>query len=803
MWKSVALAILRYKYILFALLLSLTAFFGWHASKVKLGYEFARAIPTDNPKYLAYERFKKVFGEGGGLMVIGVQTDRFFEASFFNDYTQLQRDIRKIQGMEGILSVPAAVNLVRAEESEKLQALPIFKDTVLTQQQIDSGKAVFFNIPFYQRLLFNPETKSWLMAVTTNNELFNSPQRTAVIDRVIKLAEAFEAKHKVDLRMSGLPLIRTIVSDRIKNEMRFFLIGSVLLSALILLVFFRSLSAMLLSLAVVGIGVIWSVGFLHLMGYKLSILTALIPPLIIVIGIPNCIYFLNKFHTSYKETGDKRSAMIDMVSKMGVVTLFCNITAAIGFAVFGLTRSAILKEFGIVAGTNILALFFISLFLIPAVLSMLPDPKTRHMRYLNNPRLQRWLGRLERWSLNHRKLIYGITAVVLVISVLGMLRLKSVGYIVDDVPKEDKIYTDLRFFEQNFGGVMPLEIVVDTKRKYGVTRNLQNMVKIDSLVQYLDSRTYIGKPLTLTEGLKFAKQAFFEGDSTFYTMPGENDLLALRPYLSQSNDSADAGANATGKGFTKLVSSFMDSDRQQARISVTMQDVGSEQLPFILDSIQRRAEEIFNRDSIEAVTASATEKAEHSDDSLWGKRKFEIELTGGSVTFLEGTRFIISGLKESILWAFLLITLCMLYLFRSFRILLCSLIPNLIPLVITAGVMGWAGVPLKPSTVLIFSVALGIAIDITIRFLVNYKQQLKGNGDDIKRTVIETIHSTGLSIIYTSIVLTAGFVIFCFSGFGGTQALGWLTSVTLITATIANLVLLPALLLTFFNKKLK
>ena len=806
MWKSVAVAILRYKYVLFALLLALTAFFGYHASKVKLGYEFARAIPTDNPKYMAFERFKKVFGENGGLMVIGVQTDKFFDASFFNDYVQLQRDIKKIKGMESILSVPASVNLLRAEESERLQALPIFEDTVLTQQQIDSGKAIFLNIPFYKGLLFNAETNSWLMAVTTNNAIFNSAQRTAVIDSVLKLTTAFEAKQKVDLRMSGLPLIRTILSDRIKNEMRYFLIGSVLLSALILLIFFRSLSAMLLSLAVVGIGVVWSVGFLQLMGYSLSILTALIPPLIVVIGVPNCIYFLNKFHTSYKDTGDKRLAMIDMVSKMGVVTLFCNITAAIGFAVFGLTRSAILKEFGIVAGTNILALFFISLFLIPAVLSLLPSPKPRHMQYLHSPRLHRWLSRLEKWSLNHRRLIYAVTAVVLVVSVIGIFRLRSVGYIVDDVPKEDLVYTDLRFFEQNFGGVMPLEIVVDTKKKYGVTRNLQNLVKIDSLVQYLESRPYIGKPLTLTEGLKFAKQAFFEGDSTFYAMPGENDLLALRPYLAQNNDSDTTNAaspTSAGKGFTKLVSSFMDKDRQQARISVTMQDVGSEQLPFILDSIQQRAEKIFNRDSIDALTASAAEKAEHRDDSLWGKRKFDIELTGGSVTFLEGTRFIINGLKESIFWAFLLITICMLYLFRSFRILLCSLIPNLIPLVITAGVMGWAGVPLKPSTVLVFSVALGIAIDITIRFLVNYKQQLKGNDGDVKRTVIETIHSTGLSIIYTSIVLIAGFVIFCFSGFGGTQALGWLTSLTLITATIANLVLLPALLLGFFHKNVK
>jgi hypothetical protein len=801
MWKSIAVAVLRYKYILLVLLFLATAFFGYHASQVKLGYDFARAIPTDNPKYLAFERFKKTFGDNGGLLVIAAQTNRFFDSAFFNDFVQLQRDLKGVRGIEGILSAPGAVNLVRAESSERLQALPIFTDGLLTQAQIDSGRTVLLNIPFYRGLLFNLQTNTWMMAATVNNNLFNSPERTQIIDKVLSLTGAFEKKHNIELHMSGLPLIRTILSDRIKDEMKFFLIGSVLLSALILLLFFRSVGAMLLSLAVVGIGVVWSVGFLHLMGYKISLLTALIPPLVVVIGIPNCIYFLNKFHTSYKETGDKREAIIQMVSKMGIVTLFCNIAAAIGFAVFALTKSAILKEFGAVAGVNILALFFISLFLIPAVLSMQPAPKPRHMRYLENHRLQQLLAKVERWSVHHRKLIFGITAVVLALAIVGITRLKSVGYIVDDVPKNDKIYTDLKFFEENFGGVMPLEIVVDTKKKQGVTRNLQNLVKIDSLVQYLSSQNYIGKPLTLTEGLKFARQAFFEGDSNFYSMPGENDLLALRPYLSQNAANADSGTGAGKKGFTRLMSSFMDEDKQQARISVTMKDVGSERLPFLLDSIQTRAEAIFNRDSIAALTATPEEKEANKDDSLWGKRRYDVELTGASVTFLEGSRFIINGLKESVFWAFLLIALCMLYLFRSLRILLCSLIPNVIPLIITAGLMGWTGVPLKPSTVLVFSVALGIAIDITIRFLVNYKQQLKDKDASVQRTVISTIYATGLSIIYTSIVLTAGFVIFCFSGFGGTQALGWLTSVTLITATIANLVLLPALLLAMYRAK--
>jgi predicted RND superfamily exporter protein len=245
--------------------------------------------------------------------------------------------------------------------------------------------------------------------------------------------------------------------------------------------------------------------------------------------------------------------------------------------------------------------------------------------------------------------------------------LQSVGYIVDDLPKRDKLYTDLKFFETNFRGVMPLEILVDTKKKYGVSRNLNNLLRIDSLAQYLASKPYIGKPLSVAEGLKFAKQAFFEGDSTNYAMPAEYDLPALAQYLSMKGGGSDSNANS----FTKLVASFMDSTRQQARISVSMEDVGSERLALILDSVQQRANQLFDT------------------------TKYQVSLTGSSVTFLEGSRFIINGLKESIFWAFLLIAACMLYLFRSGRILLCSLLPNVIPLAITAGVMGWAGVPLK------------------------------------------------------------------------------------------------------------
>ena len=744
----------------------------YKAKDLQLNYEFANAIPTDHPKFKAYQEFRKKFGEDGSLLVIGIQTDKLFEEKIFNDYARLVNDVKKVQGVETVISAATAINLIKDSASEKLSSQVIFANRPLSKEEIDSSKSVFYNLPFYRGLLYNPESNAWLLGVNINKGVLASKKREITVAQITSLSDAFGKKHSLETHLSGLPLIRTVLAKRIADEMKWFLVISVILSAIILLLFFRSVSSMLLSITVVGIGVAWSLGSMVLMGYKITLLTALIPPLVVVIGIPNCIYFLNKFHVSYNETGDKAKALVKMVDRMGIVTLFCNITAAIGFAVFFLTRSQILKEFGAVAGFNIMALFFISLILIPSVLSFLPPPKSRHTRYLENARLRRWLDRLERWSLNHRKLIYGITGAVLIAAVFGIMRLESNGFIVDDLPKTDKIYTDLKFFEKNFKGVMPLEIIIDTKKKRGVTRNLNNLLKIDSLSQFLAAMPEIGKPLNITEGLKFAKQAFFEGDTLNYSAPTEFDMIPLKPYLEFQ---ADSGTKENS--FGKIFSSFIDSNKQEARISVSMRDVGSYRLPQILDTIQRKA------------------------DSIFDKANYNVQLTGASVTFVEGSTFIINGLKESIMWAFGLIALCMMYLFRSFRILLCSLIPNVIPLIITAGVMGWLGVRIKPSTVLIFSVALGIAIDVTIRFLVNYKQELPRNNYNMKQTVIETIHGTGISIIYTSLVLIAGFIIFCFSGFGGTQSLGWLTSLTLITATLTNLVLLPSLLITFIRKK--
>lgn len=780
MWSTLARFVIQHRNKFLLLLIGVTAIMGYFASQVKLSYDFAKAIPADNQKLIEYKEFKKHFGEDGNMIVIGVQTDHFFRLDHFKAYQQLSQHMQHVRCVEEVLAVPSAVYLQKDSLTEKLVSVKIFSTQYNDQLQLDSAAALFRSFPFYRSMLYNPSTGAYLMAVRVNKDSINSPARVRIVNDIQTALDGYQRQFpQVSTHVSGLPLIRTMVAERIQKEMKYFLIGSLLLSIIILLLLFRSLSTTLISMLVVIIGVIWATAMIHICGYKITLLTALIPSLVVVIGIPNCIYFINKYHYNYvnsteiNEEKRKQQALIDMVSKMGVVTLFCNITAAIGLGVFATTSSAILKEFGWVAGISIMLIFVISFILLPAILSHMKVPGKNQLRYLQTQWIDRFLSKVETWVFHHQKSILTVTGAMLILAAIGVSRLKTVAFIVDDLPKEDKVFTDLKFFEKNFGGIMPLEIQVDTKQRRGVKRKgLTIFEQMDSLSTFIAAQPEMNRPLCVSEALKFATQSFNDNDSSQYRMPTMEEAAFIKDNLMTKGQQKPGSA-------AQLMNAFVDTSGRYTRISISMADVGTEKLPTLLGKIERKANQYFDTTS------------------------YKVTLTGTSITFLEGSRYIINGLKESIFWAFLLIAICMLYLFKSFRILLCSLLPNLIPLFVTAGIMGWVGVPLKPSTVLVFSVALGIAIDITIRFLINYRQILPHMKNDVKLAVKATVHQTGLSIIYTSLVLVAGFVIFCGSSFGGTFALGWLTSVTLLTATLTNIIFLPVLLLLLSQSNLK
>lgn len=758
MFEFFARFILRNRITLLVVIAVITAFYSWQASKVELSYEFAKILPDTDSTYIEYDHFKKQFGEDGTVMFIGIQDTDFYRLDKFNAWCDLGNQIKKVDGIEAVVSVARLLNIVRNDSTHQFDIKPMVSNNFTTQAQVDSIKAQIESLPFYNNFVFNKATHAHIMAVTFDKKKLNSKSRIDIVDDIKTEADAFAVKNKVDLHYSGMPYIRTAISGKIVHEMKLFLILSIIVCSIILVLFFRSLVIMFFSLVVVLVGVTWSIGSIALLGYKITALIGLIPPLIVVIGIPNCILLLNKYHTEYNRHGNQGLALTRMIQRIGLTTFLANVTTSIGFFVFYFTGSKLLVEFGIVAALNVMTTYLISLVLIPIVFSYLSPPKATQTKHLDAPRLNRVLEIIDFWVHNHYRKVFVVVTAITVISLVGMYKIKTIGFVVDDLPAKDPIYTDMKFFESNFHGVLPLEFSIDTKKPNGVF-NITTLHKINKLEKTLAGYPEFSKPISIVDAIKFSNQAFNYGNEKAYVLP----LSAL-----QLGDIA--GYLGDKKNNQGLFKSFIDSTKQFTRVSVQMADVGSVRMKALIADLKPRV------------------------DSIFPNSEYKTVITGNSLNFLKGNDYLATNLIESLFLAIFLITIIMFVLFMSPRMILLSIIPSVIPLIITAGLMGFFDIHLKPSTILIFSIAFGIASDQTIYFLTKYRQEMK-HSSTISNAVTITIRETGVSMIYTSIILFSGFLIFAASQFGGTSSLGKLISITLLVAMLSNLILLPSFLI--------
>ena len=758
MLETLARIILRQRVFLLIALLVITAFLAYRATFVKLSYESAKILPASDSSYHEYLKFKEKFGEDGTVMVIGFQSPDIFRLNVFNDWYRLTNVIKKIEGIQEVISIARCYHLVRNDSLQRLDLKPLLTQEPTSQSEVDSLKEKLSRLPFYEGLLFNKKANVTLMAITLDQNKLNTKSRIETVAQVKDAADQFAAKNNITLHYSGLPYIRTAVSQKILGEMKLFVALALLITTFILFIFFRSHYAVLFPMIVVICGVIWSFGTLDLFGFKITILTSLIPPLIVVIGIPNCILLLNKYQQEFNKHGNKIKALSITIRRIGVTTFFANVTTAIGFFVFYFTRSEVLQEFGIIAALNVMLTYLISLILIPIVFSFLPAPSSRQVRHLESKIVNFILEKIDRWIHFYRWRIYAFVALTLVISSYGASKITTNGYVVDDLPKKNVIYADLKFFEEHFQGVLPFEITIDTKKRGGALA-LSTLYKINRLQKMIAGYREFSKPVSIAEGIKFSYQGLNDNETRFYVLPNVEEMARLSGYAT------------TVKEKEHLFHSIIDSAKQVTRISFQVADIGSIQMKKLLGEIKPRV------------------------DSLFDPQVYRVKMTGNSIIFLKNNDYLLINLKESVLLAIILIGAVMFLLFISFRMIIISLVPSLIPLLITAGMMGFFGIPLKPSTILIFSIAFGIASDGTMYFLTKYRQELRHQGGSISKTVSKTIRETGVSMIYTAVILFCGFFIFTASGFGGTSALGVLISLTLLIAMCSNLIFLPTLLL--------
>jgi predicted RND superfamily exporter protein len=760
MWTAFARIILRNRLAILIVTGIITLFMAYLAFKVELTYNGTRILPADDSTYIEYENFKTQFGEDGAVMAIGIQSDKLFQKDIFNAWYDLGQNISKIEGVKSMLSITQIQDLTKDTTEQTFKFKKILSKRPGSQAAVDSIKDKIYSLPFYDGLLLNRKSNVTVMLLTLDRKIVDSKNRLALVTKITDKGDEFGQSIGTEVHYSGLPYIRTINTKRISSELILFSLLSILITAIVLFVIFRSVKAILIPMVVVFLSLIWSVGTVVLFGYKLSALTGLIPPLIIIIGIPNCIFITNIFHREFVNHGNKIKAIARVIVRMGMALFLTNFNTALGFATFTFTQSKILSEFGVVSSINVMLVFIFSIVHVPILFSYVDAPPPKHTKHLD----YKWMATLVKrimWTITHHRIaIYVVTAALVIVSVWGMTKMKTTGAVTDDIPKRDKVYQDLIFLEDNFHGVLPFEVVIETKQKKGIVK-YSTIKKIDELQTVLADYPEFSRAVSIVEILKYAKQAYYNGDPDQYALPDRDELNFIFDYIPKGKD---------GKK-DELTKPFIDSLQQKTRVSVQVADIGSTDMKILLENVRPRIDSIFPKD------------------------KYKVTLTGTSLVFVKGTDYLVDNLLWSLLAAIILISGLMAFMFSSFRMVLISIVPNLIPLVLTAGIMGFMDISLRISTILVFNIAYGIAIDSAIHFFSVYGHELKKNTQDIKLSVEESLKETGFSIMYTSIILLFGFSIFMLSNFGGTQALGMLICITLFTSIFTNLLVLPSLLL--------
>ena len=759
-WPKTARIILRNRIIILCLVAGITIFLAMQWENMRFSNSQANLLPDDHPVNLEYQEFLNQFGEEGNAVVFAIRDSALFTPENFNRWNKLSKQLEAFPEVDFVLSTDNLKELVKDTVEQKFVMRPMIEKSPDSREEVNRITQRLFNeLPFYENLIYNKESGTVRTVMYLDKDIVNtSVRKDFILQDLGRLIENFEEDTNLDVRISGMPYVRTMNSQNIIDEIGKFILAALGVTSLIFFFFFRSFRATFISMCVVIIGVMWAFGVLGLLQYEITVLTALIPPLIIVIGIPNCIFLINKYQQEVKKHGNQALSLQRVISKIGNATLMTNITTASGFATFIITDSKLLKEFGIVASINIIGIFILSLLIIPIVYSFLSLPKTRHLKHLNKRWIDAFVNWMENIVRNKRIAVYIVSICLLVVSIIGIYQIDISGSPIEDMPKKAEFFEDIRFFENEFDGIMPVEIVVDTKNPKGVMKPA-NLRRMDQLGEVIAEIPELSPSLSVVNLVKYSKQAFYNGIPKYYQLPTSQENTFIMDVARKSSDESN------------LLDSFVDSTGQVARMTTYMRDVKTSRMEQIEERLLENITKIFPEE------------------------RYSVYMTGSALLFLKGTKYLVKNLVMSLALAIGLIALFMAYLFRSFRMIVISLIPNLLPLIVTAGIMGFIGVPIKPSTILVFSIAFGISVDDTIHFLAKYRQELEAKKWQIKKSVYAALRETGVSMFYTSIVLFFGFSVFIISNFGGTVALGALVSATLLFAMLANLILLPSLLL--------
>ncbi|NND72625.1 MAG: MMPL family transporter [Rhodothermales bacterium] len=751
LWTRSTNWILDHPRVILVAIVAITIVLGYFSTTVETDHRAGHFLATDSEVVQNFNKFNEEFGANQTILYIVFPDQDPTSRAFLSKMDSVTSLVGTFDGVEHVLSLSNAPYPVRVGDSVVTKTM---FDPLATEEL---NRQTIRDQTFLRGLLLSNDGSDGAMIVDIEESFNESPERVELVNRIESLTGSVFG----NVALAGIPYLRTQYAQRVTAEAPFFTVAALLVSLGLLFITFRARRAVTLPTIIVALGITWTVGLIALFNHKMNIVTSVLPALLVIIGMANAIHLTTKFFDRYRLLGRRREAIIQTMNIVGLATFLTSVTTAVGFAALMLSGSQLLSVFGQYAAMGIMLLYAISITIIPLVFSRLKPPSHKDQRLATHQGLTRLFDFLALWTRRFSKTIIFGSVCILALSILGVSRISSDIFVFADFYDDDPLVRNLDIYESGFGGILPMEIIIESKTE-GKFRSINEIRKLSRLQETIVRHDAIGRTLSAADLVKWTTQAYFGGNPRAYRMPTSYELPFIQDAVSGLT------GNTTGGSLSSLPRMF-DSTLTSARVFAGVYDIGTSNMNALLDSVLVETHKVFPEDRYAAYITGTAIKATRSGENL------------------------VINLAISLSVALVIISLIMGFLFRSVRLTLISLAPNVLPLLIVGGTMGFTGIVLKPSTALIFPLAFGIAVDDTIHFLAKYRI-VRSAGLAKNVAIRTTLRETGKAILFTSLVLMCGFLVFTFSSFGGTVNLGALTALTLTMALIANLILLPALL---------
>jgi len=744
-------------YITLAFVIGFTVLCAFQIKNIQFNYDFEAFFPNEDNELEVYQTHRNRFEWDNEFVLIGIENKAgIFKKDFLQKVESFSNDLKTIRYADRIISPTNIKNISLSGLAPVQKRLIHIEDESLYKE--DSTN--IYNTPELIGSFFPTDAKSLSIFIKTDEGL--SKVKCDSLARNIE--NAFNKYHFDEVHFVGRIVAQDVYLKNLQNEFVYFLAISFGLVMFFLWLSFRSIYGVLVPMTIVIISIFWTLGIMAMLGQSLDIMTVMLPTMIFIAGMSDVVHFFSKYFEELSKGTERLKIYPLILKEVGFPTFLTLITTVVGFLSLLFSSIKPIKDFGIYTSIGIVIAFVLSYTLLPALLYLF-TPKRLVAIHSHDNKTYNIMRNVLFWILRHQKTIFVTSCLLVALSIIGIYNIKVNNILLEDLSDRVKIKQDFYFFEKHYSGVRPLELAVEIKNKNKTVWDYDIMKQLNSVDEFLKKEYQAGfmySPAMLTKTINKALNDESSGEGVF---PNQEDYEPIKKQLMSNKKNKD-------------IKRIITIDGHYARINGKIADVGS----IVINERNRKFQEFLKHNI--------------------NQQDIEIKITGAAHLIDRNNEYMVNNMIQGFLFSIVVIAILTYFLHRSWKMVIVFILPNFIPLLIIAGIMGFAGIELKAATSLVFSIAFGVATDDTIHFISRLKIEL-GYGKSLLYAFKRTYFETGKPILLTTFILMGGFVSLMISDFQSTFYFGFLICITIIIAVIADIFLLPVLLFWILGKKKK